>query len=217
MKRRSYSRALRQEVADLTRRRIVEAAVALHAERGASHTSHALIARRAGVSVPTVYKYFPTPNDVVPACTAHVLERAPVRLDEGLFGGRTRVADRLAALASALFRFHEYLAPWLNRPLDADAFPAFRDVTARLRETPRRLAVEALRPGFRGAPPDDLVGPAAVLLSFPSWKELTSGARTSAQAAAVVAAAIDALYRGHGRKGDEDVRHRRRRRRHPRG
>lgn len=202
MKRRPYDRTLRKAAAELTRRRIVEAAVALHSARGASATTHALIARRAGVSIPTVYAYFPTPNDVVPACTGHVFERCPVVLDERLFSGCGDVPSRLRALARALFRLHAYLEPWMRWPQDTAAFPALRGVLARAREDRRRWVREALEPGFRGSPPAELVDLADALLDSPSWRALTSEGRPTGQASELVGAALETLYRGRRRGGE---------------
>lgn len=199
MKRRPYNRALREAAAEVTRRRIVEAAVALHAERGPSATSHALLARRAGVSVPTVYKHFPTPDDIIPDCTGHVLERSPVRLDEALLDGIRDVPSRLRTLAGALYRLHEYLAPWMRWPADLATFPTLEDVHHRMRERRRKLVLEALRPGFRKAPPDGLVDLVDTLLDFPSWRGLTVVGRSTEQAIALVGDALELLYRGQRR------------------
>ena len=51
-----------------TRRRILEATLSLHAEKGILGTSWQDIARRADVSVGTVYKHFPSLDELVPAC-----------------------------------------------------------------------------------------------------------------------------------------------------
>jgi AcrR family transcriptional regulator len=118
---------LRLAAAEEARRRIVEAAAALHAEHGGIGTSHAMIARKAGVSVPTVYKYFPTGNDLIPACTGLVAGRAPLTLDDRIFEGLSRVPERVRAFARAVFRLHEYFAPWLRwSDSDAAAFPALQ-------------------------------------------------------------------------------------------
>jgi AcrR family transcriptional regulator len=174
----------------------VEAAVALHAKQGALATGHALIAEHAGVSVPTVYKYFPTRNDLIPACTGLVASRAPLVLDGRIFDGLTRVADRVRALARALFRLHEYFAPWLRWvDSDAAALPALQDFL----EQGRKGRLELLRlaltvPGSR--PPGEqriLLG--HVLLEYPSWKVLTTAGKSSDEAAAVVADAVLDLVR----------------------
>jgi AcrR family transcriptional regulator len=57
---REYSSPLRQEQAELTKKKILEAIAAILAENGASELTVAEAARRAGVSVRTAYAYFPT-------------------------------------------------------------------------------------------------------------------------------------------------------------
>ncbi len=188
---RPYNRTLRVAASEEAKRRIVEAAAALHAAHGGLGTSHAMIAKRAGVSVPTVYKYFPTGNDLIPACTGLVASRAPVALDERIFDGRRRVADRVGALASALFRLHEHFAPWLRwAETDAAAFPALRSFLEEVHRGRRRMIRKALHPPGRRGPPASLVLLAEVLLDFPSWRTLTSGGLATADAATVAAGAI---------------------------
>jgi AcrR family transcriptional regulator len=65
---RSYRMNRRRADVEETRRRITEATLALHAEKGIFGTSWRDIARRADVSVATVYKHFPTLEELVPAC-----------------------------------------------------------------------------------------------------------------------------------------------------
>lgn len=57
---RAYQSPLRQEQAELTRRKILEAIAAILAEDGAADLTVAAAAKRAGVSVRTAYTYFPT-------------------------------------------------------------------------------------------------------------------------------------------------------------
>lgn len=195
---RTYDRRLRLAAAEEAKRRIVEAAADLHARHGGRGTSHAMIARKAGVSVPTVYKYFPTANDLIPACTGLVAGRAPVALDDRLFEGRDGVPDRVRALASALFRLHEYFSPWLRwSDGDAAAFPALRGYLQQVRDYQGEVIRRALTPKGVKAPSGALVALARVLLDFPSWRTLTESGRTSEQAAAEAAEAILAIYRSH--------------------
>lgn len=193
---RSYDNTTRLAAAAETRRRIVRAAAELHAERGALATTHEMIARRAGVSVPTVYKYFPTRNDVIPDCTGLVLGEAPVALDETVFADEaTDVPARLRALARRVFDLHEYAAPWLRwSARDAVELPALRallDEAARGRAALLRAAVA---PAHRGAPPRRFVALAGVLLDFPSWQALTAEGFTSRGAASVVGDALVSLH-----------------------
>lgn len=178
------------------RRRIVEAAAELHATHGGVATSHAMIAEKAGVSIPTVYKYFPTANDLIPACTGLVAGRAPVALDETIFQGLDRVPDRVAALARALFRFHEYLAPWARwTPTDAERLPALKAFVEGGRKAQLALLRRALTPARGKAPAESFVLLCQVLLDFPSWRTLTSTGQSTEAAAVAVTDAILALER----------------------
>jgi len=178
------------------RRRIVEAAAELHAKHGGVATSHAMIAEKAGVSIPTVYKYFPAANDLIPACTGLVAGRAPVALDETIFHGLDRVADRVAALAQALFRLHEYFAPWMRwTASDAESLPALKAFAEAGRQARLGLLRRALTPPKGKAPAESFVLLCHVLLEAPSWQTLTSTGKTTEEAAVAVTGAIVALER----------------------
>lgn len=193
---RAYDRRLRQAASDEAKRRIVEATAALHAENGARATSHAMIAERAGVSVPTVYKYFPTANHLIPACTGLVAGRAPVPLDETLFEGKDGLADRVRALASAMFRLHEYYAPWTRwTAADAASFPELRDYLKRVLDHRVAIIRLALTPKGAKAPSESLVLLARVLLDAPSWRTLAEAYRSTERAAAVAADALLSIAR----------------------
>ena len=58
----------RASAAAQTRRRIVEATRELHIEQGIAATSWDDIAARAGVGVGTVYRHFPSLDELIPAC-----------------------------------------------------------------------------------------------------------------------------------------------------
>lgn len=200
---RAYDRTLRQAASEEARRRIVEAAAALHAAHGGVGTSHAMIAKKAGVSIPTVYKYFPTANDLIPACTGLVAGRAPVALDGRLFDGLDRVPERVRALAQALFRLHEYFAPW-NRWTDSDAaqLPALRAFLEGGHRARQGLVRQALTPRGGRPPAESAVLLAQVLLEFPSWKTLTGSGTSTEKAAALAADAVVALLQSsrHGKE-----------------
>jgi AcrR family transcriptional regulator len=70
----------RKAAVEETRRRIVEAKLALHSEKDMFDTSWKDIAERADVSVATVYKHFPSLDELVPACGALIMAiTAPLR------------------------------------------------------------------------------------------------------------------------------------------
>ncbi len=68
---RRYELRKRAERQAQTRRRIVEAAVELHATVGPARTTVSAIAERAGVERKTFYRHFPDPDDIFAACSAH--------------------------------------------------------------------------------------------------------------------------------------------------
>lgn len=59
-KRRGYSNALREQQAGQTREKILEAVAGLLRAGEMEELSYNLVADRAGVSVPTIYRYFPS-------------------------------------------------------------------------------------------------------------------------------------------------------------
>src|SRR3970040_715575 len=89
-----------------TRRRIVEATVELHGKKGIFGTSWQDIARRADVSVATVYKHFPTLDELVPACGEVLMERlqppSPESAPRVLGEGRDTI-ERLERAALGVF------------------------------------------------------------------------------------------------------------------
>lgn len=103
-----------------TRRRIVDATLELHAERGISATRWDDIAARAGVGVGTVYRHFPSLDELVPACGQAVMER--LRLPdpaaaEDLFAGADDAPERMERLVAEVFALYERGAPLLRTTL----------------------------------------------------------------------------------------------------
>ena len=66
-----------EHVAD-TRRRIVEATVALHEQVGPARTTVSAIADRAGVQRLTVYRHFPDERTLFEACSGHWSSQNPL-------------------------------------------------------------------------------------------------------------------------------------------
>lgn len=100
---RGYRSQLRQQQAQATRGRILDATVRVMA-LGIASVSIPAVAREAGVSVPTVYRHFGTKGDLLAAVYPHLLRRAgmdepevPRSLDE-LRDGVRAVFDRIDSL-----------------------------------------------------------------------------------------------------------------------
>jgi AcrR family transcriptional regulator len=66
-KRRAYRSPLREERSEQTRERILQGLVKVMAHNGIGELSIPLVARAAGVSIPSVYRYFRTKRDLVSA------------------------------------------------------------------------------------------------------------------------------------------------------
>ena len=66
-KSRMYHSPLRKEKAEETKERILDGLVKVMARDGISDISIPLVAREAGVSVPSVYRYFPTKRELIGA------------------------------------------------------------------------------------------------------------------------------------------------------
>jgi AcrR family transcriptional regulator len=75
---RRYELKARARAQEQTRERIAAAASELHEEVGVGHTTVSDIARRAGVQRVTVYNHFADLDALLPACSAHWLERHPM-------------------------------------------------------------------------------------------------------------------------------------------
>ena len=167
---RAYKREGRDAAMARTRARIVDAVVALHAERGARDTSYADIAARADVAIPTVYKHFPSLEALFEACVGHVSEKAPPLRPE-LFASPS-AADRLGALARALALRHRHFEPWLR--WSGHAPPELAVHHRRAAETLRAAIRRAVAPAFPGEPPPALIGVLAAILDFRAWQTLTA-------------------------------------------
>ena len=72
---RSYGSPLRAKQAEETRERILDATGRVIAG-GVAFVSIPAVAREAGVSVPTVYRHFPTKHDLLAAIYPHAMRRA---------------------------------------------------------------------------------------------------------------------------------------------
>jgi AcrR family transcriptional regulator len=170
---RKYEQTRRAEQQAETRRRIVEAMVALHGEVGPARTTISAIAELAGVERLTVYRHFADETAMFQACSAHfATEVAPPDPAEW-----TAVAEPVERLRAALLAFYDYyrrgedmLAHVLR---DARQLPALAAVLA-----PWESFVGAVRDGLLEgwAPPGPararLAAAVAHALRFETWRSL---------------------------------------------
>jgi AcrR family transcriptional regulator len=167
---RKYDMDKRSAAVEETRQRIVEATLALHSEKGIFGTSWRDIAQRADVSVGTVYKHFPSLDELVPACGELVFAiTRPPSLEDAprIFAGARTLEERLERLISELFDFYERGASYLDTDFQERQLPAVREWEAHMRATIEGLTREALGPV---GPDERTVRAASTLIDFLVFK-----------------------------------------------
>jgi AcrR family transcriptional regulator len=118
---RKYEFRQRAEQVEETRRRIVEATVDLHLERGPAATPIAEVARRAGVQRRTVYNHFPDDAALFAACSAHWRAQHPAPDPAGWTDLRQGLRE--------LYAWYRETEPMTANVLrDAELLPALRRV-----------------------------------------------------------------------------------------
>ena len=167
---RKYDMGKREAAVEETRRRILEATLALHAEKGIFGTSWQDIARRADVSVGTVYKHFPSLDELVPACgeLMYAITRPPSPEDgTRIFAGTGPLEERLGRLVGELFDFYERAAPYIETDFQERRLPAVQEWEAYMRATIAGLVREAL---VSQDPDESTVQAVSALLDFHTFK-----------------------------------------------
>ena len=169
---RQYRLGKRAEKQELTRRRIVEAAVELHARIGPARTSIAQIAERAGVQRHTFYAHFPDDRSLMSACSALALEREPLP-DVEAWADYPAGLERIRHGLDDMYRWYarnEQLTASVLR--DAEVHELTREIVQMRMGPTFERASELLREGIheRSFPLLD------VALNFNCWKVLSASA-----------------------------------------
>jgi len=137
---------LREAQTGLTRQRISEAAASLLEEGGeAGAITFKAVAERAGVTEMTVYRHFPSRNDLMHGLWRHLNER----MGKGL--GMPESASALLAQHDALFAGFDAIAPQIIASITT---PQGRDMRAALNRERRKAftgIVAEVAPGLSGA------------------------------------------------------------------
>lgn len=108
---RAYNNDNRQRQQAALKARIASAAAELHAAQGVLGTTYAEIARRASVSLPTVHSHYPTLDDLVRGCSAHVVRQAPPFSAPRILA-RPDLPGAVRSLVAAADRLNAYFEPW---------------------------------------------------------------------------------------------------------
>src|SRR5512132_526660 len=170
-----------------TRRRILEATVALHAERGLVATQVTDIAQRAGVDRVTVYRHFPDSASLFKACAVHYYNAHPPPDPTGW----AAIGDPEARLRHGLGEVYGY---WAQNAGMAANILRDAQVLGHLGVGRRLLALqrdaaEVLASGW--SPSHDTAALAATLrvaVDFHTWQRLVAEQGLSQQAAVELAA-----------------------------
>jgi AcrR family transcriptional regulator len=116
---RTYQLKRRAERQDETRRRIIEAAIALHQTVGPAATTVTDIARRAQVGRVTVYRHFPDEVALARACSGQYFEHHPVP-DPEHWQAIADPEERLRTALRAVYAYHRATQAMMTHVL-ADA------------------------------------------------------------------------------------------------
>lgn len=198
---RKYALKVRGERQEETRRRIVEATAALHAEVGPARTTVAEIARRAGVQRLTVYTHFPDEEQLITACQEHYYASQP----PPDLGGVMAFADpgeRLRAVLSLLYGWYRQTeAGFVPVLQDRGAVPALDRVLKRVVDAPQAELATGLAAGFGldGRHSERLRAVIRLALDFWTWRRLTGEGLDDAAAVGAMADAVTALAALAGR------------------
>jgi AcrR family transcriptional regulator len=190
---RRYEKRARAAQEQATRRRIIEAAIALHGTVGPARTTIAAIAGRAGVRRATVYRHFPDERALLLGCSGAWRERHPLP-DPATWGAIADPAARLEAALDALYRWYEQAEPMLSAVLrDIDAMPIIAELQA------GRLAYlaaveDGLAAGWsaRGKAATRLRATIGLALDFFTWRTLDERGLSRGEAIAVMSSTVRA-------------------------
>lgn len=170
---RKYDMGKRSAAVERTRRRIVEATMELHNTQGVLATSWEEIARRADVSPATVYRHFPSLEELLPACGQLSFRKLDLP-SEAAFERRLRGIDeperRLIALIGELFAIYERggEAIWAirrDRERLRQLQAAHEEIEARIAAL-TRIALDPLQLG------EERVRAVRAILDFHTWSAL---------------------------------------------
>jgi AcrR family transcriptional regulator len=166
-----------------TRRRIVDAAIALHAEKGVLGTSWPDIAKRADVALGTVYRHFPGLDQLVPACTSeNALRTKPP--GPTILVGLNRPEDRIGQFVKELFAFYGRSAPWTPKAgVDRHQLPVLDSILSRREAGLKALVEETLGPRRRRRRAPEV---ALAMTDFGVWRSLTRSGLSTETAARLV-------------------------------
>src|ERR1700736_988081 len=190
---RRYRMGARTRAVEETRSRIVGAAMELHSDQGALVTNWEEIAQRAGVAPATVYRHFPSLDELIPACARTVFDAIGVITEEQvgqIYAGTTTPWQRLERFIRGTCDCYARGDGWLHAARrEADLPPA----STRAVEVQEKSNDVMVRAAFAGYQVDEeTIAVLKALTDFPFWRSLTRGGMTHAQAVEVICGLVEA-------------------------
>ena len=171
---RPYTKRRRAQAEAETRQRIAEAAMRLHGSVGPARTTISAVAEEAGVQRATVYRHFPTEEDLFGACSAHWASLHPPP-DAGSWAIIADPDERLRKGLADLYAWYgsdEQM--FVNTRRDATLAPAMAPTVERVRAGIAAM-VDTLMKGRpeRGRRRRRVLGAIRHATAFGTWYSLT--------------------------------------------
>ena len=190
---RKYDLGKRAESVEETKRRIIDATFELHNEQGVAATTLPEVAQRADVALGTVYRYFPTVDDLVVGCSGHVMAMLQPPRPQ-IFNGVDSVAERVRILVRERFAMYERGARQIEvARCEQDRVAALRGLVQQDAWQHADLVREAMRRFGRRA---RIVNQAVALTDFYVWWAFANNGVSTQQAAEIIAVAVLATITG---------------------
>ena len=171
---RPYTKRRRAQAEAETRQRIAEAAMRLHGSVGPARTTISAVAEEAGVQRATVYRHFPTEEELFGACSAHWASLHPPP-DAGSWAVIADPDERLRKGLADLYAWYgsdEQM--FVNTRRDATLAPAMAPTVERVRAGIAAM-VDTLMKGRpeRGRRRRRVLGAIRHATAFGTWYSLT--------------------------------------------
>lgn len=188
---RKYRMDKRIKAVEETRRRIVDATMTLHADQGILATSWEDISKKADVALATVYRHFPSLDELVPACGEQVTAVVrPPTLDTArkAFGAAPSRVERVNLLVRELFEFYDRGHIFLELAFrEAIQVPALAAWLAEWEASRGEIVKEALQPEGTNDLNAMMIN---ALTDFRVWQSLVDQSITTEEAVEMMSASL---------------------------
>ena len=192
---RVYESPLRAEQMEQTRLRILRAVTEVLADPATEEVTIPLVARRARVSLRTVYRHFPTREALFDSWAEWVDESLRIHLHS-----YPERADRLPEFARELYRSYDESEPLVKAMLNSKAARTVRERTRRRRQRAFERAMSELTEELEPEERQRAIAVLYLLVSAPAWQAMREqwgldGVEAGKAAAWAVRVLVDELRR----------------------